>query len=229
GMRHVQNPFWRDLPIFHVFKAFPPDLLHQLHKGVFHHHLVEWCTSVLGTKEVDARFQCIPRHSTLRNFPKGISRVSQWTGRECKEMEKVFTAVVAGVETEVVVCARALLDFIYYASFTQHSTESIALLESSLAVFHDNKDAFLKYKLKGGKSINFHFPKLHALLHYAEHIRRWGSLDGYNTETSERLHIDFAKIPYRRSNHRDYVPQQVKIMNRQEALYFWSNYVRWTK
>lgn len=142
-------------------------------------------------------------------------------------MEKVFASVVAGAETEVVVCARALLDFIYYASFTQHSTESIDLLKRSLAVFHDNKDIFLKFNAK--KTIDFNFPKLHALLHYAEHIKRWGSLDGYNTEVSERLHIDFAKVPYRRTNRKDYVAQQVKIMNRQESLHFWTNFVTWAK
>ncbi|KZT40716.1 hypothetical protein SISSUDRAFT_956670, partial [Sistotremastrum suecicum HHB10207 ss-3] len=96
---------------------------------------------------------------------------------------------------EVVVCARALLDFIYYASFKQHSTESIALLEESLRVFHENKDIFLK--LDARKTQHFNFPKLHALIHYADHIRRWGSLDGYTTETAERLHIDFTKALYR--------------------------------
>ncbi|KZT40715.1 hypothetical protein SISSUDRAFT_982978, partial [Sistotremastrum suecicum HHB10207 ss-3] len=94
--RSRQCPFWRNLPVFHVFKSFPPDLLHQLHKGIFHCHLVDWCSNVLGKDEVDARFKCIPRHSSLRNFTKGISKVSQWTGRECKEMEKVFVSVVAG-------------------------------------------------------------------------------------------------------------------------------------
>ncbi|KZT42336.1 hypothetical protein SISSUDRAFT_980350 [Sistotremastrum suecicum HHB10207 ss-3] len=224
-MRRISNPFWRGLPVFHVFKSFPPDLLHQIHKGVFNEHLVEWCRFVLGDKEVDARFKCIPRHSTLRHFSKGISKVSQWTGRECKEMEKVLVPIVAGARTEVTVCARAFLDFIYYASFTQHSTESIDMLERSLRVFHDNKDIF---EILGPRK-HFNFPKLHALMHYVEHIKRWGSLDQYNTETAERLHIIFAKELYRRTNRKDFIAQQVELMNRQESLYFWTNFLAWVK
>ncbi|KZT36316.1 hypothetical protein SISSUDRAFT_965712, partial [Sistotremastrum suecicum HHB10207 ss-3] len=225
GIRSVKNPFWRNLPIFHVYKSFPPDLLHQLHKGIFHSHLVPWICHVLGDEEVDARFKCIPRHSTLRHFAKGISTVSQWTGREAKEMEKVFVSVVSGEKTELVVCARALLDFIYYSSFTQHSTETLELMRSSLAVFHDNKDIFIQL----GAREHFNFPKFHALVHYADHIERWGSLDGYNTETSERLHIEFAKVPYRRTNRKDHLRQQTTIMNHQEALCFWSNFISWAR
>ncbi|KZS96521.1 hypothetical protein SISNIDRAFT_407267 [Sistotremastrum niveocremeum HHB9708] len=225
GIRSIKNPFWRNLPVFHVYKAFPPDLLHQLHKGIFHSHLVPWICHILGEQEVDARFKCIPKHSTLRHFAKGILTISQWTGREAKEMEKVMVSVLGGERTELVVCARALLDFIYYSSFTQHSTETLELMQSSLAVFHDNKDVFVEL----GAREHFNFPKFHALIHFIDHIKRWGSLDGYNTEISERLHIEFAKVPYRRSNRKDHLRQQTLIMNRQEALHFWSNFIRWAQ
>ncbi|KAF8124425.1 hypothetical protein EV363DRAFT_1178049, partial [Boletus edulis] len=53
-------------------------------------------------------------------------------------------------------------------------------------------------------------PKLHSLVHYVESIRQFGSLGGFNTENSERLHIDYAKKVYAATNRRDYTMQMTK-------------------
>jgi hypothetical protein len=57
-----------------------------------------------------------------------------------------------------------------------------------------------------GASENFNFPKLHSLSHYMSSIQLFGSMDNYNMEQSERLHIDFAKNAYRALNHKDEYP-----------------------
>ncbi|KAG1739153.1 uncharacterized protein EDB91DRAFT_1237592 [Suillus paluster] len=53
-----------------------PDLLHQLHKGVFKDHL----------EEMDVCFKAMPDYPGLHHFKKDISAVKQWTGSEHKEM-----------------------------------------------------------------------------------------------------------------------------------------------
>ncbi|KAG8920360.1 hypothetical protein FRC01_000803 [Tulasnella sp. 417] len=191
-----------------------PDMLHQLHKGVFKDHLFKWCTS--GKKdEVDARFARLPPFNGLRHFSKGVSTISQFTGNEHREMKKVFIGIMINLHDQdpnIITAARSLLDFIYLAHYPSHSTSTLQQMKGAIDSFNAAKDVFIRAGLRD----HFNIGKIHSLAHYAPSIIDYGALDGYNSEISERLHIDFAKLGYRASNRKAYLDQMVTWLERHE-------------
>lgn len=118
---------------------------------------------------------------------------------------------------------RGLLDFLYLAQLPSQTTDTISRLERSLVAFHENKDIFLDL----GVREHFNVPKVHALLHYSSSILLFGTTDNYNTEQTERLHIDFTKDAYRATNHKDEYNQMTTWLERREKLQQHAMFIKW--
>ncbi|KAF8586250.1 hypothetical protein K439DRAFT_1646303 [Ramaria rubella] len=224
GMCAIPQPFWDGLPHCNIFRCFTPDILHQLHKRVFKDHSVSWCMSLATKPEVDACFQAMPSHPSLRHFKKGISTISQWSGTKYKNMERVFVSLISGaIPPGALAVACALLDFIYLAQYPSHSTTTLQCLEGALQCFHANKEVFIIHNIHE----HFQIPKIHAMEHYVTSIKLHGTADGFNMELPEQLHIDFAKVGYHASSCQDYIIQMIKWITQQEKIHAFAAYLQW--
>lgn len=209
-----------------MFRCITPDLLHQVHKGLFGEHVAKWAIKVIEGRadEVDQCYKAMPPHPSLQHFKHGISATTQWTGKEYKDMEKTFLGVIAGASDLKVVCAvRANLDHAYYAHFERHSTKSLDMLQASWRCFHQNKDIFKEL----GVCTHFNISKLHNVQHYAKAICSHGCATGFNTEASEWMHIDTAKIAYESSSKKEFHRQMVLWLTCQEQVQWFAGYLEW--
>lgn len=135
-------PFWAEWPYADAHAAINPDGLHQVIQGVGA-HLLQWLTTIIGEKELDARMARLPPAHDLRNFSRGISCLSRVSGTERKAIyAQILGAVIGKVPPGVVRATRALLDVIYIGQFECHSNESLSAFREALDTFHKHKASF---------------------------------------------------------------------------------------
>ena len=221
GIKPIVNPFWKTLPYAHIFCSITPDLLHQVYQGTVK-DVVGWIIQAIGANEVDARCRRLAPNHSLRSFTKGISTLSRVTGQEHNQMCRILLALVIDIQlpgglsnVHLIRAVRALMDFAFYAQYPVHTGETLHLLEDALSRFHDNKTIFIDLGIRD----NFNIPKLHFLSHYVSLVKLFGTTDNFNTEYTERLHIDFAKDAYAATNHKDEFVQMATWLERKEKIH----------
>ena len=220
GIKPVKHPFWQKLKGTNIFESITSDVLHQLYQGVIK-HVVNWIKSIFGASEIDARCRRLPPNHNLRHFAKGITTLSQVTGQEHSDICRILLGLIIGMNlpgnrspVRLLHAVRSILDFLYLAQLPTHTTETLCHLKAALARFHENKSIFVDL----GVQTNFNLPKLYSLQHYVSCIESFGTTDNYNTENTERWHIDFAKDAYRATNRKDEYPQMTLWLQRKEKV-----------
>lgn len=212
-------PWWGDIPYLNLATCFTPDLLHQVYQGLFKTHLLRWLKHLVHPETLDERIAALPMAEGMRHFNKGITTVSQWTGRESKQlMAQIVPIVIGDLSPEVGRMVLALFNFMFRAHASSMTDRDLAEMERDLTVFHELKDLLVAKGVYQSSERFDKIPKLHMLRHYVHMIRELGTPDGYNTETPEHLHIEYAKVPWRASNKVKPLPQMVKYIQRQEAI-----------
>jgi hypothetical protein len=229
GIKPIVHPFWEDLPFTNIFRAITPDVLHQLYQGLIK-HLLGWLSAACGAAEIDARCRRLPPNHHIHLFTKGITSLSRISGTEHAQICRFLLGIMIGIRLpnnlnggRLLRAVQGLLDFLYLAQYPCHSSETLQLLDDALNLFHENKDIFVELGIRS----NFNLPKLHATRHYSVMIMMLGTTDNYNTEYTERLHIDYAKDAYRATNHKDEFVQMTRWLERKEKIMRHDKYVNW--
>ncbi|KAF8259179.1 hypothetical protein EI94DRAFT_1617172 [Lactarius quietus] len=230
-MKPVPHPFWLDLPFMNIYCSITPDVLHQLYQGVIK-HLKTWILSICDPAEIDARCRRLPPNHQIRLFMKGISSLSRVTGQEHDQICRFLLGIIIDIRLpdnlsngRLLRSTRALLDFLYIAQYPVHTDTTLKLLTEALSRFHANKGVFSDLGLRD----HFNIPKFHFMSHYVELIKALGTTDNFNTQYTERLHIDLAKDAYAATNHKDEYEQMTTWLDRRERILRHNQYINWRK
>ncbi|KAG2345936.1 hypothetical protein BDR05DRAFT_974817 [Suillus weaverae] len=195
-------PFTNDFPRADIHELLLFDLLHQLIKGAFKDHLVDWVAKYLkaihGTKQseeimsdIDCRVAAVASFAGLRCFPQGRD-FKQWTGDDSKALMKVFLLAIEGhVPQDMVHVFRPLLEFCYLVWRNIITKDTLIQIQDALHHFHHY------CKIFDTVIPTFSLPRQHSMAHYVDMIRLFGAPNGLCSSITESKHIKAVKEPWR--------------------------------
>ncbi|EUC54474.1 hypothetical protein RSOL_050890, partial [Rhizoctonia solani AG-3 Rhs1AP] len=232
----VEFPFWRDLPFVDICQVLSVDLLHGFHK-FFYDHPFKWNSNSLGDEEIDARMKAQVPYSGSRLFPKGVSHISQMSGKEHRALQTVHLSVVANspikYSRELTLATRALLDTLYWAQLPSHTTRTLEAFKAAYNELHKYKDVWIKNETRVGEKGNviphFNIPKFHTIRHILEQILAKGTADNFSTEVIEHMHMDTLKDAFPATNKKDWERQTIRWLVRREKILDFLLFQTWRK
>lgn len=218
---------------FDIREVITHDPLHWDHKCLAD-HVLTWNQNILNSHdeslgedaELDLRMRLQLPRPGFRHFSKGISKISQWTQGDTRDLEKEFigaTAGAPGMSKKLMDANRTYLDYIYIAGYPYHTDKTLKTLDDLAREFEAKRQVYIdlggrKGEASGDVIENFLIPKLHIPRHVPDNIRLKGGVDGLSTEAPERLHIVYTKDAFRATNHRDHEPQMIRWLDLQERM-----------
>jgi len=156
--RHVQQGFniFRHIPCI-VSDLPKPDLLPTMKIGMLE-HLPQWIFHFMKTHErldkYNAIWLSVPAYDDVTPKNKSYEEVSQWNGKEMKQMGWYLLGVITQsvqdsspaqrpIFNRAIQCTRALLELYMHARYKSHDDATLTYMEDVLHRFHTFKDVFL--------------------------------------------------------------------------------------
>jgi hypothetical protein len=239
----VLSPYWQHLPHVEPSVFLVCDILHQLHK-FFIDHPFRWLQEIVGKDELDKRISIVQYIVRVRHFDAGVSRISQWSGREHRELQRIIVTICAGapnVTPKLMRVLRSVMDMIYLAQYQVHVPSTLARIDAAIAMFHANKKEILRLKNilvsppppngkapKSGFPISFRIPKLEMMHNLVACIKQFSSLMQFMTDITEYLHILLVKTAWEQGNKKGSVRDQMcRYLDRMEKVEDFDDYHAW--
>ncbi|KAF9044507.1 hypothetical protein BDZ89DRAFT_1099714 [Hymenopellis radicata] len=207
GIDESVVPFTYHFPRADIHEMLTSDLLHQIIKGTFKDHLVDWVSEYFEKTETPARAKAImddidrrlaatPIFPGLRRFAQG-RRFKQWTGDDSKALMKIYLAAVADyVPDDIIKCLSAFLDFCYLVRRSDITEDTLTAIDDAAArfhLFHLHREVFIRE----GVRMDFNLPRQHSM----------------------SRHITAVKKPWRRSNRYNALSQMLLTLQRLDKLH----------
>ncbi|KAF8262344.1 hypothetical protein EI94DRAFT_1773205 [Lactarius quietus] len=225
GIINYVTPFTAHFPRADIYELLSPDLLHQIIKGTFKDHLVDWVTTYLESvhrkahakpilADIDRRIAAAPLFPGLRRFPEGRG-FKQWTGDDSKALMKVYLPAIAGhVPPQMVRAIAAFMEFCYLVRRSQLDEDTLHQIDVAVARFHQEREIFKETGVRD----DFSLPRQHSMSHYRFLIQQFGAPNGLCSSITESKHIKFVKEPWRRSSRNEPMGEMLLINQRLDKL-----------
>ncbi|KAJ7753614.1 hypothetical protein DFH07DRAFT_1030442 [Mycena maculata] len=188
-------PFTAGFPRADIHELISMDLHHQIIKGTFKDHIVDWVVQYIETvhekaeaekilADIDRRISVTPPFPGLRHFPVGRG-FKQWTGDDSKGLMKVYLPAIAGhVPKEMVRAVADVAEFCYLVRRDVIDEDTLTAVDKAVSDFHIHREAFRLVRPDG-----FSLPRQHSMVHYRRLIQMFGAPNGLCSSITESKHI----------------------------------------
>ncbi|KAI6043751.1 hypothetical protein EDC04DRAFT_2866238 [Pisolithus marmoratus] len=171
GIDRTIVPFTSEFPCVDIQRMLSPDILHQLIKGGFKDHLVDW---------VEKYLIHVHGRSAAEKILDDIDR----------RIAAVYIAAIEGyVPEEIILTFSSFLEFCYLVCRNVITEPTLITTKDALTSFHLHHGIFHD----AGVVLMFSLPQQHAMKHYPYLIHQFGTPNGLCSSITKSKHIKAVK------------------------------------